>query len=58
VCKGWLLALREATPLCLELTKPSHLSSAARSWLSSVPMEVGIGPQQCLPACLFASPLA
>lgn len=40
VCKSWLLALRESTPLCLELTKPEHLSATARSWLSRVPLEV------------------
>lgn len=40
VCKGWQAALRASTPLCLELTKPDHLSPAARSWLSKVPMEV------------------
>jgi hypothetical protein len=39
VCKGWLSALREATPLCLELTKPGHLGPAARRWLSHVPLE-------------------
>lgn len=40
VCSGWLHALRDATPLCLELTRPGHLSPAARRWLGSVPLEV------------------
>ncbi|PSC74706.1 major facilitator superfamily isoform A [Micractinium conductrix] len=39
VCKGWLAALQAATPMCLELTRPVHLSPAARRWLSRVPME-------------------
>ncbi|KAL4431325.1 hypothetical protein ABPG75_006581 [Micractinium tetrahymenae] len=40
VCKSWQAALQQSTPLCLELTKPGHLSPAARRWLSRVPMEV------------------
>ena len=39
VCKAWRAALCESTPVCVELTKPSHLSVAARRWLSSVPVE-------------------
>ncbi|KAL4438468.1 hypothetical protein ABPG77_000116 [Micractinium sp. CCAP 211/92] len=40
VCQSWQAALRASTPLCLELSKPAHLSAAARRWLSRVPMEV------------------
>lgn len=40
VCRAWLAALRAATPLRLELTKPAHLSEGALRWLSSVPIEV------------------
>lgn len=52
VCKGWLAALREATPLCVELTKPQHLGPAAQRWLSRVPLEAsGAACLACCSAC-------
>ena len=47
VCRNWHSAA-QATPLCLELTDPQHLSPEARLWLARVPMEVRAAPHVML----------